>query len=434
MRQPSEVCSAGSADSISDSSAPGSRSRGSAKPTCSVGASSANTGPTSPATRTYDASVWPTPNALNGVKSASSLYDEADQRKKQIDLQMAVRAVSTCSSVGSPVRTSVMPDYELVWTGPDPGSGLSSTDVLANFDRALSSWRTSAGSLFEASIAFSDAWPIEGMTRSGRLFARPMLVRRIAASASLSSPTWLTQNATPDATSNNGSNAGRPATGKSLLDQVRRDWPTPQSREGDDSCRTMPSQETAAKRFAEGRRNLDDAVALWPTPIMEDSESRTANGTLTDAVREIWPTPTVMDAAGFTGRPDEGRTSPNSGRTLLGAAMDFPTPAARDFRAPNRRSYRERGGGSKGEQLNNFAAGLHDQESRSTTGSQPASSPRPVLNPRWVAALMGFPVDWLDGVEPRLRRLATRSSQTSPKSSRGGSATSCEAGNNEMER
>jgi hypothetical protein len=239
-----------------------------------------------------------------------------------------------------------------------------------------------------------------------------MLARRIVENECSSSPTWLTPNATPDATSNNGSNAGRPATGKSLAKQARGDW---------------------------------------PTPVKEDSESRTAHGTSTDAVRDRWPTPTVMDAAGFEGSLDERRTSPNSGWTLLGvvrdwptpqttdvsssarhttttgvmhpgttltdAARQFPTPAARDYRAPNRLSYRERGGGSKGEQLNNFAAGLHDQENPNTTGSPHASSPRPVLNPRWVAALMGFPVDWLDGVEPPSARSATRSSRKSLKSS-----------------
>jgi len=29
---------------------------------------------------------------------------------------------------------------------------------------------------------------------------------------------------------------------------------------------SLPSPEVAAERWAEGRRNLDDAVALWPTP------------------------------------------------------------------------------------------------------------------------------------------------------------------------
>lgn len=36
------------------------------------------------------------------------------------------------------------------------------------------------------------------------------------------------------------------------------------------------------------------------------------------AMRERWPSPTVMDSAGFHGEPDTGRTSPNSGKTLAG--------------------------------------------------------------------------------------------------------------------
>ena len=51
-----------------------------------------------------------------------------------------------------------------------------------------------------------------------------------------------------------------------------------------------------------------------------------------------------------------------------------PTPAARDWRHPNAKTYQERGGGTKGEQLPNFVGGS--------------------LNPTWVEWLMGWPIGW----------------------------------------
>jgi hypothetical protein len=45
------------------------------------------------------------------------------------------------------------------------------------------------------------------------------------------------------------------------------------------------------------------------------------------------------------------------------------------------------------------------------------------LNPQWAAWFMGFPVDWLDGVEPPSRRSATPSSRKSRKASAAESST-----------
>lgn len=52
----------------------------------------------------------------------------------------------------------------------------------------------------------------------------------------------------------------------------------------------------------------------------------------------------------------------------------WPTPAARDYRYPNARPFRERGGGKRGEQLPNAIGGA--------------------LNPTWVEWLMGYPTEW----------------------------------------
>lgn len=105
-------------------------------------------------------------------------------------------------------------------------------------------------------------------------------------------------------------------------------------------------------------------------------------------------------------------------------AVDWRSPSTRDWKGPSAQSWRDRDHGDPTPTLPDQLAGLHDQENRSTTGNPPASSPRPVLNPPWVQALMGFPEGWLDGVEPPSRRLATPSSRRLPKSSRTASAPS----------
>jgi hypothetical protein len=119
-------------------------------------------------------------------------------------------------------------------------------------------------------------------------------------------------------------------------------------------------------------------------------------------------------------------------------ARMFPTPASRDYRTPNRQSYQDRSGTTKGEQLQNFVehhfpatlpdppipagppssesaltsrrhwatptdsmATMQDQEQAQTAGNSPdrpeyASLEKRRLNPRFVSWLMGFPLDWLE--------------------------------------
>ena len=108
------------------------------------------------------------------------------------------------------------------------------------------------------------------------------------------------------------------------------------------------------------------------------------------------PTPTAGDA-----KASGSRNTPSSkahrGTSLTdyvrgdhGQGRWLPTPAARDYRHPNSKSYLERGGGKKGEQLPNVAGGP--------------------LNPTWVEWLMGLPLshtavpDSARSATPRSRR------------------------------
>lgn len=270
--------------------------------------------------------------------------------KRSLGLNTQVASMS--SSEVFPARTSPTPASALVWEGCAPGSGLSSTDVLASFDPASSSWKTSAGSLFEDSTPFSDAWPDEGMTRNGRLYARRMLARRTAERACSSSPTELDH------------------------------WPTPQKVERDDPKKEYTRPANAY--YPDGRKcqpTLSGAVnRYWPTPIATDSTSSARHTTTTGVMH---PGTTLTDAV---------------------RADDWMTPQSRDYKGISQKVAKGEYTGGLPDQL----AGLHDRVNHNTDGNPRAPSPRPVLNPRWVACLMGFPADYLDGVEPPSRRSGTR--------------------------
>lgn len=79
-------------------------------------------------------------------------------------------------------------------------------DLLANFDRATSSWRTSQTSLFGGYTEFSETWPRSGMTRNGTAYLLPPLVPIIGEIVSGSLPTPTAQGV-PRFTSAGGSNA-----------------------------------------------------------------------------------------------------------------------------------------------------------------------------------------------------------------------------------
>ncbi len=52
----------------------------------------------------------------------------------------------------------------------------------------------------------------------------------------------------------------------------------------------MLSPEHAQRRWDSGRRNLDDAVALWPTPLAKDYRSGRFESPETTAARKGGPT------------------------------------------------------------------------------------------------------------------------------------------------
>ena len=189
--------------------------------------------------------------------------------------------------------------------------------------------------------------------------------------------------------------------------------------------------------------------SFWPTATSTDQKmsgvsenwskesGRHSGTTLTDAAKN-WATPTAHDGR----RPGKGDKS-TQGRNLKREVNErvWPTPAARDVKGTNSKSYAARGGATKGEQLPNFvkhqvgpwARGeyptpsatrygssqnegsvAHDRPSRGTpsletwASSLPAQTTKidgeessksnhtfvPRLNPAFVSWLMGYPWFW----------------------------------------
>lgn len=212
------------------------------------------------------------------------------------------------------------------------GFGPQSCAAFARYDPPSCSWKTCPDSSNEAQTLSSATWPPSGSMRSGICFPRP---RRAPRSVG---------------------NAGSV-------------WPTPDASVFKDS-QSVEMYEARKRRETAKRYNGNGggtpsamAVRLWPTPTAVDSRSsaaahlstdsgRHAGVTLTDASR-AWPTPTARDGKGaFTGHRNGGR--------------DLPDDAS------------------------------HFRLGQATPKHGHDGSPKAALNPRFVEALMGWPIGSTD--------------------------------------
>ena len=139
---------------------------------------------------------------------------------------------------GSLARTSALPAVKLASQVSAPASGLNYVVLLARFDPVSQLWRTSQGSLVEATgpgwEPFSETWPRSGMTRSGIAYQLPPLVPLTYGTGFGSSPTHSIPTPTASDAIERAETYGQlnPDTNKAVtLNRWVRFWPTPLARD-----------------------------------------------------------------------------------------------------------------------------------------------------------------------------------------------------------
>ncbi len=266
---------------------------------------------------------------------------------------------STSSAADSPALPSA-PQGSDAGSSTIDGSGLSSSEPFAIFDRATSSWRTCQGSLAletntvpHSQARFSETWPRSGTMRNGKCYRPAKSERRRKGIASGS-------------------------------------WPTPVVSRGDYAL--------GARNPEGGTLKLSGAVKAWATPTASMANERESPATfLARQARNVNP------------------AAPPLGIQIQAWA----TPAAND--AKNASLPRSQGRRARprlpGDVLN-FLCGTEPLRSEAPTtrsDSCPPTSPNVGLNPRFGLWLQGFPVGWLESAPS-----ATRSSRPSRSRSSAG--------------
>lgn len=276
---------------------------------------------------------------------------------------------STSSRAASPARTSRSQGKARVSTVSAADCGSSTCGSCRSCDPLGYSLRTSLLSALEAQTRCSMAWQRRATPAGRSWWVLAMSERRIEETESGS---WRT----PQAADGTHNHCEAPAHQKGtvalpLTLQVRRvqDWTT---------------------RYAQGGTSLSTQTAgveSWPTPASRDW-------------RDDGDCPSAQE-----------RRSP-----CLPAAVSmtmWPTATATDAKASGAAGYSTESGRHSGTTLTDATVGPRGPESRSTTGKSRAR-----LNHRWVAQLMGFPSDWLEGIDvPPSKPSATASSRKSSKPS-----------------
>lgn len=212
-------------------------------------------------------------------------------------------------------------------------SGRLSPQPFALFDHDLCCWKTYLQSLaLENCPEPVVTWPKQGTWDVGAAYELPTSVPPTAANACSSLLP------TPRVSDTNGAGTHGDG-GPEIRTAISILLPTPQGRDGDHSS-LSPAETAHLRHHEQGKRNLDDAIALLPTPAARDHKGLSArkpltladgspspapcrNNQLPDAVH-LLPTPRATD--GEKGGPNQRGSSGDL--MLPSAVMLFPTPTA----------------------------------------------------------------------------------------------------------
>lgn len=125
---------------------------------------------------------------------------------------------------------------------------------------------------------------------------------------------------------------------------------------------------------------------------------------ISDSASTGWPTPNASNVKGaytdvglIEKRKTAGRQQNLQDVAQLAA---WATPCQRDYRCANLKPFSERGGGKKGEQLNNQV--VHQVSGQMPSGSTAETVKKGQLNPAFSLWLMGFPVAEWENCAPQV--------------------------------
>ena len=182
-------------------------------------------------------------------------------------LWQATESELTQSAEASHARTSARREKVRELKANAPAYGANMPDLLANYDPASCSWRTSQHCLVEGLTVFSETWPRSGMMRNGIAYQLPPLVRLTDATGSGLWPTPTVPNGGRSIAHVDTFN-GRTAyhKGKKVqvdLNQMVRLWPTPRANDAE-----------KRGRIANDPRNGLPAAVMYPTPCASDHRDR----------------------------------------------------------------------------------------------------------------------------------------------------------------
>ncbi len=185
--------------------------------------------------------LWPTPTSVQGRGAESRLASRQARGRNTVPLYLN-EAVSMSSAAASPARISPSPERARALAASAAAYGRNTPELLANYDPATSSWKTSQHCFLEGLETFSEIWPRSGMMRNGIAYALPTLAPLTGATGFGSSPSHSIPTPTPTAgdakaSGSRNTSSSKAHPGVSLTDFVKRDggkgrtWPTPRATE-----------------------------------------------------------------------------------------------------------------------------------------------------------------------------------------------------------
>jgi hypothetical protein len=250
------------------------------------------------------ATLWPTPNVPNGGRTSNTSNYRADGSKQQRQLEAMSSqwptAITSMDKRGDNERDGKrgiglqqIARETTFWPTP-------TAEPYGSSQNGINGTRPSAATPSLDAQAASLCSPPDPLTS--------LPGDRSSLSGQTSRRLWKT----PYGMANTDANGKTGGAGGEFHKQVMtaaeqisptNTWQTPCAGTNRKSARAMQPSVNNGRRSGGGQSS--------PPGLEQQAEMLTTR-------RRRWPSPTTMDAAGFHGQPDTGRTSPNSGQTLAG--------------------------------------------------------------------------------------------------------------------